>query len=113
LDGAIRWNGCQRVDQSLFLPSSVGCHARRSGSSGREPAEAQAAIWAFTKAFTEHGETDPEMIKQYSEDFADLIGHDPDIQAQLKELGINQETLDEHIAKSSQNPRSPPNYAYY
>lgn len=71
---------------------------------GWEPAEAQAAIWAFTKAFTEHGETDPEAIKQYSQDFADIIANDPDIQEQLKELGVNQETLNEHLAKVEPKP---------
>ena len=71
---------------------------------GWEPAEAQAAIWAFTKAFTEHGETDPEMIKQYSQDFADIIANDPDIQLQLKELGVDKETLDKHLANVEPKP---------
>jgi hypothetical protein len=87
-----------------YHPLSVATRAAAEAL-GWEPAEAQAAIWAFTKAFQEHGETDPEIIKQYSQDFADLIAHDTDIQSQLKELGVNQETLNEHLAKIEPKPQ--------
>lgn len=88
---------------SSYHPLSVATRAAAEAL-GWEPAEAQAAIWAFTKAFDEHGETDPEMIKQYSSDFADLIAHDTDIQKQLEELGVNKEILNEHLAKVEPKP---------
>lgn len=86
-----------------YHPLAIATRAAAE-SLGWEPAEAQAAIWAFTKAFTEHGETDPEQIKQYSEDYADIIAHDKDIQQQLRELGVNQETLNEHLRKVEPKP---------
>ena len=54
---------------------------------GWEPAEAQAAIWAFTKAFTEgikggmsvSEAGDSEYVAQYSKDFADIIANDKDL----------------------------------
>lgn len=71
---------------------------------GWEPAEAQAAIWAFTKAFTEHGETDPGVIRQYSEDFADIMAHDPEVRSMLKDLGVSHENLDEKLRAIGEKP---------
>lgn len=69
------------------------------------PAEAQAAIWAFTKTFTEHGVSDPEQIRQYSEDFADIMAHDPEVRAQLKELGVDLGELDKHLEDIGEKPQ--------
>lgn len=71
---------------------------------GWEPAEAQAAIWAFTKAFTEHGETDPGVIRQYSEDFADIMAHDPEVRDMLQQLGVSHENLDAKLKAIGEKP---------
>jgi hypothetical protein len=80
---------------------------------GWEPAEAQAAIWAFTKAFTEgikggmsvSEAGDSEYVAQYSKDFADIIANDKDIQRQLEELGVNKETLDGYLKQVEEKPK--------
>jgi len=56
---------------------------------GWEPAEAQAAVWAFVKTLTEKGETEPKEIRALSKDFADILKEDDDIQEILKEMGID------------------------
>jgi len=71
---------------------------------GWEPAEAQSAIWNFTKTFTEHGETDPKVVRQYSEDFADIMAHDPEIRQQLKQLGVDTEKLDAKLRAIGKKP---------
>lgn len=71
---------------------------------GWEPAEAQAAIWAFTKAFTEQGETDPKMIRMYSEDFADIMANDPEIREMLGKLGVKHEQLDAKLKSIGEKP---------
>jgi hypothetical protein len=71
---------------------------------GWEPAEAQAAIWAFTKTLAEKGEAIPEKIRQYSEDFADLMAHDQDIRRQLSDLGIDLGELDGHLKEIERKP---------
>jgi len=71
---------------------------------GWEPAEAQAAIWAFTKTLTEHGEKSPERVRDYSEDFADLMAHDPHVRQQLSDLGIDLGELDEHLRQIERKP---------
>lgn len=71
---------------------------------GWEPAEAQAAIWAFTKTFTEKGETDPADIRRRSEDFADILALDPEIRQQLAQLGVNHEQLDAKLRAIGKKP---------
>jgi hypothetical protein len=71
---------------------------------GWEPAQAQAAIWAFTKMLTEKGEAEPESVVKYSEDFADLMAHDQDIRRQLSDLGIDTGELDEHLKQIERKP---------
>jgi len=75
---------------------------------GWSGAEAQAAIWAFTKTFTEHGETDPKVIRQYSEDFADIMAHDPEIRKQLSQLGVDTEKLDAKLRAIGKKPQVTP-----
>lgn len=69
-----------------------------------EPGEAQAAIWAFTKTFTEHGETSPEAVRAYSEDFADIMAHDQEVRAQLQTLGVDLGELDKHLKAIGEKP---------
>jgi predicted GNAT family acetyltransferase len=69
---------------------------------GWEPAEAQAAVWAFIKTLTEKGQDaamDPHQMRQYSEDFSDIILHDPETRALLKDMGIDHGKLDERLRK--------------
>jgi hypothetical protein len=71
---------------------------------GWEPAEAQAAIWAFTKTFTEKGEILPEDVRRRSEDFADILALDPEIRQQLAQLGVNHEQLDAKLRAIGKKP---------
>jgi hypothetical protein len=69
---------------------------------GWEPAEAQAAVWAFIKTLTEKGveaSEDPYEMRRYSEDFSDIIQHDPDTINLLKDMGIDHGKLVERLAK--------------
>jgi hypothetical protein len=67
---------------------------------GWEPAEAQAAIWSFCQALTERGERDPNVIREQSEDFADLLATDPETQKLLGDLGVNREQLSKHLREN-------------
>ena len=74
---------------------------------GWEPAEAQAAIWAFIKTLTEKGKEaaeDPHQMRQYSEDFSDIIQHDPETRALLKDMGVNHAELDKRLAGIETKP---------
>ncbi len=78
---------------------------------GWEPAEAQAAVWAFIKTLTEKGvqaSEDPYEMRQYSEDFADIIQHDPETRALLKDMGVNHAKLDKRLAAIEQKPEPVP-----
>lgn len=69
---------------------------------GWEPAEAQAAIWAFIKTLTERGKDaaeNPTIMREYSEDFSDIIQHDPETKALLKDMGIDHGKLAERLAR--------------
>jgi hypothetical protein len=74
---------------------------------GWEPAEAQAAIWAFIKTLTEKGveaSEDPHEMRRYSEDFADIIQHDPETRVLLKDMGVNHAELDKRLASIESKP---------
>lgn len=83
-----------------YHPMSV--IAREVGNNlGWKPEETQAALWAFAQTFVEHGETEPHIIAQYSQDFADLVQHDPEVRQILSRLfKVNLGELDEHIART-------------
>ena len=72
---------------------------------GWKPAEAQAAIWAFTKIFTEKGETDPSIIRKYSEDFADIMRHDPESRQLIQKLGVDLGKLDTKLEGIGPKPQ--------
>lgn len=77
---------------------------------GWEPAEAQAAIWAFIKTLTEKGvdaSEDPHEMRQHSEDFADIILHDPETRALLKDMGVDHAKLDERLAREVEQKPEP------
>ena len=59
--------------------------------------QAQAAIWSFTQALKERGEVDPHYVREYSEDFADILSANEGIRRQLKELGVDLGQLDEKL----------------
>jgi hypothetical protein len=76
---------------------------------GWEPAEAQAAIWVFTRTLGEMAEkkdvttrsalgnlTD-EKMKAYADDFADIMRNDPQARSLMKQLGVDLGTLDEKL----------------
>jgi predicted GNAT family acetyltransferase len=73
---------------------------------GWEPEEAQAAIWSFTQCLTEKGSEDPEVVRHYSEDYADLVGKDGDdeVRSLLEKLGVNHGDLDKRLARLEQKP---------
>lgn len=71
---------------------------------GWEPAEAQAAIWAFVKTLTEKGETHPEAIREYSKDLADILSTDEEIRGMLKDMGVDHDKLDQRIKGIEQKP---------
>jgi len=71
---------------------------------GWEPAEAQAAVWAFIKTLTEKGEEDPHAIRNYSEDFADILRHDPETRHLLQEMGVTHEQLDAKLDRIEAKP---------
>lgn len=71
---------------------------------GWETAEAQAAIWAFTKVFTEKGETDPVIVRKYSEDFADIMAHDSEARQLLENLGVKLDKLDSKLRAIGKKP---------
>ena len=71
---------------------------------GWEPEEAQAAIWSFTQALTEKGEEDPEIIRQYSEDFKDLLANDEQTRSKLEDLGVNLDQLDKKLEAIGEKP---------
>jgi hypothetical protein len=75
---------------------------------GWEPAEAQAAIWAFTKTLTEKGETEPKEVRRMSEDFADILALDPEIRQQLAQLGVNHDQLDTKLRAIGKKPAITP-----
>ena len=77
---------------------------------GWKPAEAQAAIWAFIKTLTEKGveaSEDPHEMRRYSEDFADIILHDPETRALLQDMGVDHAKLDERLAREVEQKPEP------
>jgi Protein of unknown function (DUF3293) len=90
-----------------YHPLSVVTRAA-ADALGWDPAEAQAAIWAFTKTFTEKGETDPKIIRRYSEDFADIMAHDPEVRQQLAQLGVDHDKLDAKLRAIGKKPEITP-----
>lgn len=71
---------------------------------GWEPAEAQAAIWSFTQALTERGEELPEEVRKHSEDFVDLLAHDPQVRDLLADLGVTHANLDAKLKAIGEKP---------
>jgi hypothetical protein len=77
---------------------------------GWEPAEAQAAIWAFIKTLTEKGAgaaEDPYEMRRYSEDYADIIKHDPDTRNILKDMGLDHAKLAERFEREVEGKPKP------
>jgi hypothetical protein len=70
-----------------YHPLSVATRAAAE-ELGWSPAEAQASIWSFTQALTERGEELPEEVRKHSEDFVDLLAHDPQVRGLLADLGV-------------------------
>ena len=67
---------------------------------GWEPAEAQAAIWAFIKTLVDQGKEQsetPSQMREHSEDFADIIKYDQQTRGLLKEMGVNHAELDKRL----------------
>ena len=87
-----------------YHPLSVATRAAAEAL-GWEPEEAQAAIWSFTQALTEKGTEDPEVVRHYSEDFADLMANDKEVREKLKGLGVNLDDLDKRLERVEAKPQ--------
>jgi hypothetical protein len=88
---------------SSYHPLSVATRAAAK-ELGWETAEAQAAIWSFTQALTERGEELPEEIRRQSEDFADILAHDPQTRQLVSDLGVNLDQLDTRLKAIGEKP---------
>jgi hypothetical protein len=86
-----------------YHPLSVATRAAAE-ELGWEPAEAQAAIWSFTQALQERGEELPEEVRKHSEDFVDLMAHDPQVRDLLADLGVTHANLDAKLAAIGEKP---------
>jgi hypothetical protein len=88
---------------------------------GWEPAEAQAAIWTFTKTLAEMSgwktaggkyyrptemldRLTPDKMKAYSNDFADIMRTDPEVRGKLSELGVDLNELDKRLKNVTPKP---------
>lgn len=89
-----------------------------------KPADAQAAIWAFTRTLGEISgwsnpkggryyrptsmlpELTPERIAEYSEDFADIMRSDREVREKLHVLGVNLNELDQRLERITPKPPS-------
>jgi hypothetical protein len=90
-------------DPTSYHPMSIATRAA-AHALGWETAEAQAAIWSFTQSLTEKGEESPGVVRQYSEDFSDLMAHDSQTRAILQDLGVQLDKLDEHLRAIGEKP---------
>jgi hypothetical protein len=86
-----------------YHPLSIATRAAAE-ELGWEPAEAQAAIWSFTQALQERGEELPEEVRKHSEDFVDLMAHDPQVRDLLADLGVTHANLDAKLAAIGEKP---------
>jgi hypothetical protein len=92
-----------------YHPLSVAIRAAadeltKEGMGDWKTAEAQAAIWTFTKVFQETGETDPAIVRQMSQDFVDIMAHDSEVQDLLAQLGVKHEQLAARLEAIGEKP---------
>lgn len=91
---------------------------------GWQPAEAQAAIWVFTRSLAERagwskvneskfgisnvrdivGKVDDKFLKQYADDFADIMANDSEVRSTLKRLGVHLDKLDDKLDAIGHTP---------
>ena len=86
-----------------YHPLSIATRAAAK-ELGWETAEAQAAIWSFTQALTERGEELPAEVRKHSEDFVDILAHDPQTRELLADLGVSHANLDAKLRAIGEKP---------
>jgi len=89
---------------SSYHPLSVMTRAAAK-ELGWTAEEAQSAIWSFTQAVKERGEADPQYVREYSEDFADILANNDQIRNQLKEAGVDLGKLDAKLKAIGEKPQ--------
>lgn len=87
---------------------------------GWKPAEAQAAVWVFTKTLAEMSgwkgstksihpvdklpELTPEKMSTYAQDFADIMRNDSEVRRHLTSLGVDLDVLDKRLEQIAAKP---------
>jgi len=92
---------------SSYHPLSVMARAVAK-ELGWEPEEAQAAMWSFAQALKERGEADPQFVREYSQDFADIMSQDKNIRKQMQSLGVDLGKLDTKLKAIGEKPEVTP-----
>jgi hypothetical protein len=92
---------------SSYHPLSVMARAVAK-ELGWEPEEAQAAMWSFAQALKERGEADPQYVREYSQDFADIMSQDKNIRKQMQSLGVDLGKLDTKLKAIGEKPEVTP-----
>jgi hypothetical protein len=113
------------ADQDVAKPQFYHAMALRTREAaqklGWHPAEAQAAIWTFTKTLAEMSgwkaaggkyyrptemldRLTPDKMREYTNDFADIMKTDPEVRGKLSELGVDLNELDKRLKNVTPKP---------
>lgn len=113
------------IDKGIDRPQfyhAMSLRVRQAANElGWHPAEAQAAIWVFTKTLAEMSgwkaaggtyyrpadmldRLTPEKMSGYAQDFADIMHNDPEVRGKLSELGVDLNELDKRLQNVEAKP---------